>query len=107
MKTRYIALFGGVLALILLTIQNFSASVWRPSLDIQFVLLVGGIIGVAWGLAQPSSPQDSDARIPVMIGGIALLGLVLRLWQLETSVHYFVDELNFAEGISDIIRARE
>ena len=38
-------------------------------------------------------------RALILLGGITLLALILRVWHLETAVHFMVDELNFALGL--------
>jgi hypothetical protein len=130
MILRRILFIGGAAMLIALAAQNANGSTWALPMDAQFLLLVGGVIGVGWGLGDRDKRQDSgveaqhvmplqstDAQrtrglspllksttFPVIL--ITLLALGLRLWQLETSVHYFVDELNFVDGVLNVIEAR-
>ena len=121
MLLRRLVFIGGALALVALAAQNANGSTWALSLDVQFLLLAGGIAGVAWGLGDDTKIQ-STAKTPcwvqrrsprekrflfLALGLITLLAFVVRVWQLETSVHYFVDELNFVEGVVDVMQARQ
>lgn len=38
-------------------------------------------------------------RVHALLIAIFMIALGLRLWQLETQIHYLVDELNFIEGV--------
>ncbi|MFN8372556.1 MAG: glycosyltransferase family 39 protein [Anaerolineae bacterium] len=109
---RRITFLAGAAMLVTLAAQNANGSTLLLSLDVQFLLLAGGVFGVAWGLgdgkpgtwAQRAAPLRNTSIVLFLI---TLLALVLRLWQLETSVHYFVDELNFVSGVLDIVHARQ
>ncbi|MBA3869115.1 MAG: glycosyltransferase family 39 protein, partial [Anaerolineae bacterium] len=68
---------------------------------VQMALLVGGIGLLAFGLSR------RDWRWPVLprrdmlfLGGIVLLALVLRLVALDSTIHRFVDEINFIDAIT-------
>ncbi|MBZ0301406.1 MAG: glycosyltransferase family 39 protein [Anaerolineae bacterium] len=92
------ALLGGAACLFALAAVN------APGPDaahrLQFGLLASGVILLAFGFGVGSvlrrgrlSAQGS------LLTGILLLAAALRLWQLETAVHFYVDEGNFVEGI--------
>jgi 4-amino-4-deoxy-L-arabinose transferase-like glycosyltransferase len=78
---------------------------------VQFGLLVIGCILLAWGLGGPSSsavktslaPAPARSHPPIRahfsLVIILLLAAVLRTWNLENAVHFYVDETNFVEGI--------
>jgi hypothetical protein len=84
----------------------------------QFALLVTGMVlviagfsgGIGWGERAPRFRRLRDWRSGpgltlLALGLITLLGLALRLWQLETAVHHFVDEINFANPAHDLYHA--
>jgi hypothetical protein len=70
------------------------------SSNAQFWLLVTGIVLVVVGLGEVGWQRVRvDRRMALVVGGITLLGLFLRLWQLNTSVRFFVDELAFSTAV--------
>lgn len=76
----------------------------------QFYLLTGGVFLIVWGLSGGGLPFHLSrylrqvTRTDLMEVGIvlALMGLALglRIWELEYSVHHFVDELNFGTVVA-------
>lgn len=74
---------------------------------LQFALFSAGVILVALGATAPrlkDSPRADADSFPRrwafgLLALITLIGLGLRLWQLETAVHHFVDEMNFAMAV--------
>ena len=65
---------------------------------LQFALLVTGCTLVTWGLGglPPHTTRPRLTRSHALLITLTALALVLRLWKLNTAVHLFVDELNFA-----------
>lgn len=95
----------GILVLALLTVINAvrpgtSAGV---STHVQFLLLCAGIILVALGLsAVRFALPRVKWRVVLPLTAITLLALFLRLWQLNTSIHFLVDELAFTSAILNL-----
>jgi hypothetical protein len=84
----------------------------------QFALLVIGVVlvvvgfsgGICWRETERSFRRLRNWRsgaglTALALGLITLLGLALRLWRLETAVHFFVDEINFANPARDLYHA--
>jgi hypothetical protein len=136
MMLQHLSFIMGTLALAVLAAQNAKEAAFVWSLDAQFLLLLGGVCGVAWGLgahrtAKPLQVGDVFVRLwpaklqnctpmnlstfapalftstPFLIAAITVIAFILRLWHLETSVHFFVDELNFIEGLNTVIAAQQ
>ncbi|MBZ0295947.1 MAG: glycosyltransferase family 39 protein [Anaerolineae bacterium] len=76
------------------------------STHVQFVMLLGGIGLIAAGLggsdwfaASAVRTRHSSRNEIVLVAGIMLLALVLRGWQLGSSIRFLVDELGFSNGV--------
>jgi 4-amino-4-deoxy-L-arabinose transferase-like glycosyltransferase len=101
--TNWILASVGLLALATLTEANchlLGISQLENLVDYkQFALLITGLFFLTWGLGGGDIPR----RFPRIVTpetfavlALTLLALILRLWHLETAVHKFIDELNFA-----------
>lgn len=106
---------GGIGALLLLAETNahLITSLLLQSW-VQLLLLVGGIIALVAGLwprvtqalpcngavdaVAPHENLSVRAQVALMFV-ITLLALLSRLYHLETAVHYFIDEMNFARAV--------
>ncbi len=67
---------------------------------IQLGLLLGGVALIVAGLSQWDWRWPEIARRDgILLGGILLLALVLRLVMIDTTIHRFVDEINFIDAI--------
>lgn len=70
--------------------------------DLQLVAFLLGIFSLAWGLSgscQTSlgvNPREWRWREIAVVAAVTLLGFVLRVWNLEGGLRWFVDEVNFA-----------
>ncbi len=71
------------------------------STNVQFWMLVLGIGFVVLGLGNWRWPQPGlrDRQTFWIVVGLTVLALVLRFWQLNDSVRFFVDELSFADAV--------
>jgi 4-amino-4-deoxy-L-arabinose transferase-like glycosyltransferase len=75
----------------------------RVNATLQFLLFLLGLGGVTVGAAgirirlPDARPHFSTGVIA--LGAVTLMGLFLRIWHLETAVHFFVDEMNFATAV--------
>lgn len=101
----------GVIVLIVLAEANGHLLGWKQFEDVphqdQFVWLVAGVTLVVMGLGGVKLPKLADWRPSratalewLMVIGVTVLGLGVRVWRLETAVHWFVDELNFGTVVS-------
>ncbi|NWF69041.1 MAG: glycosyltransferase family 39 protein [Chloroflexi bacterium] len=108
-RIRAISFFGGAGALLLLAAANARDTTLLLSLDAQFMLLLLGAAAVVFGLGA-NMPHRFALRFGAQGWALLLLTLValaLRLWQAGALVHYFVDELNFVEGVLGVQRAQQ
>ena len=78
------------------------------SIGAQFGLIALAITLVGVGLTGIRRPavRVRISRVGVALFCITALGLGLRLWRLETAVHFFVDEMNFGKAVTQIERSR-
>lgn len=97
------ALLLGLLALLAVTLINIVnvdtpllGWLWYASPGLQFVLFVGatGLLVWGWG-ARVSLPLAEAAPLALVV----LLAFVLRVWNLEYSVHRYVDEVHYVNGV--------
>lgn len=65
----------------------------------QFALWLSGVLLVAWGMSAWRPRRLAVDRDLLPLLAIMLLGLLLRLVDLEGALHIFVDEMNFTEGV--------
>lgn len=100
-RSRWIWVILGVLALLALSETNGEilgiGFLQQISHSIQVVLLIAGIGLVVWGLGGTEGLYFTVnwwAMGLLML--ITLVGLFLRIWKLESAVHHFIDEANFA-----------
>lgn len=108
------ALAGGLLLLALLLQINvlstqyddipLLAALRQTSHYLQFLLFVAGMALLAWGLSgtRLSMAALGDWRprahhLPLL--SIVLLALLLRVWNLEHSIHRLVDEIHFVDAV--------
>lgn len=98
-----IILLGGILALALLAAVNGTATSAGVSTHLQFLFLCTGVIFITLGAgaAQFSRPHINWRKI-LPLAAIMLLALFLRLWQLNTSIRFLVDELAFTTAILNL-----
>lgn len=98
-----IILLGGILALALLAAVNGTAASAGVSTHLQFLFLCTGVIFITLGAgtAQFSRPHINWRKI-LPLAAIMLLALFLRLWQLNTSIRFLVDELAFTTAILNL-----
>jgi 4-amino-4-deoxy-L-arabinose transferase-like glycosyltransferase len=98
-----IMLLGGILALALLMAVNGTATSAGVSTHLQFLFLCTGVIFITLGAgtAQFSRPHINWRKI-LPLAAIMLLALFLRLWQLNTSIRFLVDELAFTTAILNL-----
>ncbi len=104
-RQHVIMLLAGFFALILLaaingTAPGISAGV---STHVQFLLLFFGVILITFGAGavQFSMPRIKW-RAVLPLAAIMLLALFLRLWQLNTTIRFLVDELSFTTAILNL-----
>lgn len=67
----------------------------------QFLLWTVGVLLIMWGMMSGVRWRRfllTKSILPIV--GITLVGLVIRLWQLEWAVHFFVDEAHFIEAMT-------
>jgi 4-amino-4-deoxy-L-arabinose transferase-like glycosyltransferase len=106
----------GILGMALLAAVN--GGLFAMSIHVQFALLCVSLALLIWGLAGervtlPVSLKwrgHGAVRISsesLLVTGLTVLALLLRYWALEDSVHYFVDELSFAEGVTTLSASSE
>ncbi len=94
-RTHVAALVGGAACLLAVAMINGPGPDYAHHL--QFALLAGGIGLLLWGLGARSGgcfPKQGGLLV-----GVLLLAAVLRVWNLEHTLHFYVDEGNFVEGI--------
>jgi 4-amino-4-deoxy-L-arabinose transferase-like glycosyltransferase len=102
----------GLLSLGALALINGLPGGWLTTFNVhvQFALLCGGIGLVIAGLSRIGQ-RKMDTETPLrwqshhlILLGITALALALRLWQLDSALHYPVDELGFADAAAAIGR---
>ncbi len=104
-RTNWRAAGAGMLLLALLMEINGQAFrlpvLESVSSHVQFGLLVAGIVLVVRGFGGPRERPGPavDRRELLIVGGITLAALIVRFWQLDSSVRIFVDELNFTTAL--------
>lgn len=105
---RWRWLLLGIGLLLALTVVNMLPDA-RVSAHVQMALWIGGVLLLIVG----GRGKPPDEKMPVgshgqvrqhlrrhaLLIAICVIALALRLWQLETQIHYLVDELNFIEGV--------
>ena len=71
------------------------------NIHLQFALLVIGILLVGWGSAGELRLRFSitDRRNALLLGGIILIGLVVRVWGLDTIARFMQDETIFTDAV--------
>lgn len=104
-RRHLIILVAGVFALALLATINgippeTSAGV---STHLQFLLLCVGVtlVVLGFGLIRFSMPRI-DWWVVLLLAAIMLLALILRIWQLNTTIRFLVDELAFSTAILNL-----
>ncbi|HML24879.1 MAG TPA: glycosyltransferase family 39 protein, partial [Aggregatilinea sp.] len=104
-RRGWIATGAGALALLALAEANGDVlhveALQGISHHLQFALLAAGCALVAWGLGGAPRPHRIDVpwREVALVGAIALVALILRLWGLGDLVRVLVDENHFTVGI--------
>lgn len=118
-RDQWIIAGAGFLTLGLLAACNI-VETWQVSVHFQMALLVVGVALVTAGLGGVSLDKIGGYPIQARSGGgkptsflrlswvgwlllaILLVALVARLWQLETAVHMFIDEMHFVDALDHI-----
>jgi hypothetical protein len=102
-RLRPLGLLLGVVLLALLTeISADMFDVWwlvGVPHNLQFGMMLAAFALLVWGMggfAGLRSLARGQRWQGVFLLAITLVGLILRVWRLETGVHFMVDELNFA-----------
>ena len=102
-------LVGGVVALALVAEMSGQflklPALHQPATHLQAGLLALGLVLVTAGLGGLRIPRRTpriDLRIALALAALTLLALGLRLWQINTSVRFFVDELSFAMAVREL-----
>ena len=72
------------------------------SVHVQFGLLVFGILLVGWGLAGEFRLRISirDRQTAILLGVIFLIGLLVRVWGLDSTARFMQDETVFTDALS-------
>jgi hypothetical protein len=69
--------------------------------EAQFGLIVLAMVSLGLGFSgrwRVHIELKVSRSLAILIG-ITLIGFILRVWRLETAVHFFVDEMNFGLGV--------
>ncbi|MEP7290130.1 MAG: glycosyltransferase family 39 protein [Chloroflexota bacterium] len=101
--------FAGAGALLLFAVAEINGQVLHAlflkdvSSHLQYLLLVGGIVLVAYGLAGAPSLRlrrvSIDGRTLLPLAAIMALALFLRLWNQAGTVRVLIDELHWSDAI--------
>lgn len=94
--------------------ERFFPHLWFIPHHIQFLLLVIGWVCVAWGMSGgfrllldgQSVERWRDLSWEhrsefLILGGLFLLALVVRVWNIGSAIPAFVDEINFLQIVND------
>lgn len=105
MSQHFLGWFGCFCLLVLTAINAQSAIAIHA--HGQMLLLVLGIIGVTWGLSgeqrRTAARQKSSNGMSLwLLVGVLLLAALVRLWHIGDGVHFFTDELHFADAVSTL-----
>jgi hypothetical protein len=100
---RLLLVGGGAAALLLLTAVNAPGPPVSP--HEQFALLAGGVLLLALGFSLSAGERHLPRWQGPLLAAL-LLAAALRLWHLETAVHFYVDEGHFVEAVLQL-RAAE
>jgi 4-amino-4-deoxy-L-arabinose transferase-like glycosyltransferase len=102
-RKHRVMLLAGIFALALLAAVNGSTTSARVSTHVQFLLLCVGValMMLGAGAARFSMPHI-QWRVVLPLAAIMLLALFLRLWQLNTTIRFLVDELAFTWAILNL-----
>jgi 4-amino-4-deoxy-L-arabinose transferase-like glycosyltransferase len=67
----------------------------------QFALLVAGVVMVGWGIAGEIRFNFSaiEPQTVFLLGGITLIGLVVRVWGLDITARFMQDETVFTDAL--------
>lgn len=95
---------SGAGMLILLTIfTNHPTLKFLPiSQHIQMAFFAGGILAVMWGLGGFRGLKIQKSWTLAALLVIMLIGLVVRMWHLNDTLHIMIDEVHFHFGIIDL-----
>lgn len=113
-----IAAIIGIGAMVVLSVMNgnmidlANAFYEKPVVPywVHFALLVVGITATAWGFsgggwltAIRQRMQDRDVRLEVaLVAGLTALAYLMRVWQLQSGLRVFVDEVQFTSSIQHL-----
>lgn len=103
-RSYWLVLIVGCGLLFLLAEMNANQSgldIPLPSPQVQFSMLCGGILLVTIGLVGNGwQISQVNPREVILVVGLTLPAAVLRLWELETTIQHFVDEVNFSSAVT-------
>jgi 4-amino-4-deoxy-L-arabinose transferase-like glycosyltransferase len=74
---------------------------WKLPPEAEFLLLMGGLAGLLYGLGGSLRPGRAQAVSPALIL-VLWLAFALRIWNLETYPHALIDEIHFIHGVNQI-----
>lgn len=102
-----------ILCLLLLTIMNmtpewahplhYSFGLVETSPHVQMIVFIVGLVSLIYGFGGQFLPKQIVWQSHHWIlFGIVLLGSIIRLWNLEYTIHMFIDEILFMRGVNGI-----
>ncbi len=97
---HWVMAVSGMILLALLAAINGGLLKDAASTDAQFGLLVTSLLSLVVGFgAVHLRPIRVDWLAVMIVTGLTLIALLLRLWQLNQTVRFFVDELSYSTAI--------
>lgn len=110
-RSRWFLTLVGVIMIVALAEANANwlgiSQLENRTHTVQLALLLGGTGSLVMGLAGGGLRQPQiEWREALVVFTITIMGLMVRTWELETLVHKFIDELNFAT-YSTFFRTRD
>jgi hypothetical protein len=92
---RWLHMGLGLLCLGVLLIFNLSSPI-TISGHVQFLLLCIGIASLTYGFGGKLLP--AERKTMYVVGMMTVIALLLRVVALDSAIHFFIDEANFADG---------
>lgn len=91
----------GVLLMVVLAVIN--AGGVAATTDAQFFILVFAVLLLIFGFGAASlRPTRMDWIAFGLVAALTVIALLLRLWQLNQTVRFFVDELSYATAVGNL-----